>query len=447
MRARAIASMACVMTLALAAAPHAGAIELEPGDIIVADIELANQGGLIHVNPATGKQRVLSSNDQAANQGTSELFDDPYDVTVTRGGNVLAAEEYDAGDASDGGVISVNPTNGKQRLFSNNALAINSGTSEYFVDPWGVIAVPGYGIVVGDYNATGDGALIGVDDDGGERIFSSNDQPVNMGTTELLQAPARIVARANGEVAAVTHSTDPGLVGVDPDTGKQRLLSANSQPVNDGTSEFFESPEAVDVGPDGMLYVADGGAFTADGGVIGVNPATGKQSKVSANDQPVNSASMLFDGPDGIATDLRGNLVVVQTDTTVIGVNAGTGAQRVISSNDSAPNAGSSELLASPYGVTVVPPRCAGRFATAFGAPGAQQLPGGRFSDVLAALGGRDAVRAKGGNDSACGGGGRDRVVGGPGDDTLDGGPGRDVCVGGPGDDRARSCEVRRSIG
>jgi Ca2+-binding RTX toxin-like protein len=436
--------LAGIVALALGAAPEAGAIELRPGDIIVADLELGGQGGLIHVDPVTGKQRVLSSNDQPANDGTSEFFDDPYDATVARSGYVLAAEEYDAGDVSDGGVVGVSPGNGKQQVVSSNALGVNAGTSELFVDPWGVIVLPGYGIVVGDYNAFGDGALIGVDETTGkERVFSSNDQPVN--TQDLFTSPARLTAMAGGDVATVTQSADPGVVGVDPDTGEQRVVSANSQPVNDGTTELFNSPQAIDVGPDGTLYVADSGAFP-QGGVIGVNPVTGKQRKVSANDLPVNPDD-LFSNIGGVATDLRGNLVVVNRDPdSVVGVSTATGTQSLVASNDTAPNAGISELLAEPYGITVVPPRCAARFATAFGGPGGQTRRGDRFSDVLAMLGGRDTVKARGGNDRACGGAGRDRLVGGPGEDVLDGGPGRDVCVGGPGEDRARRCEVERSV-
>ena len=183
----------CLATLV--PAPGASALRLEPGDIVVAELRIeGGGGGLIHVDPPTGKQRVLSSNDQAVNAGATELFDDPYDVTVTPRGRLLAAEEYDAGDPSDGGVIGVNPRNGKQELVSSNALAVNMGTRELFVDPWGVIALPGSGIVVGDYNAFGgDGGLIGVSEKtGGERVFSSNDQPVNSGSSELLTAPARI---------------------------------------------------------------------------------------------------------------------------------------------------------------------------------------------------------------------------------------------------------------
>jgi Ca2+-binding RTX toxin-like protein len=442
----------------LSLVPSASALTLRPGDVIVADIfAFGGDGGLIKVNPATGKQTVLSTNGQSANTRTSEFMDDPYDVTVMPDGTVLAAEEYAAGGAAsgEGSVVGVNPATGKQRVVSSNEKTVNVGTSEFFIDPWGVVFLPGRGIVVGDYNAFADGGLIGVSPASGkERVLASNDQPVNMGTSELFFNPARLAVARSGELAVVTHGSDPGVVGVNPATGKQRVLSSRSQPVNLGSTEYFDSPEAIDVAADGRLVVVDSGAFTS-GGVIGVNPATGKQSKVSANNLPVNSSSMIFQSPEGIATALNGDLIVVEpsapptfggTGGAVIRVDPATGAQTLLSSNDTPVNSGSSELLDEPYGVTVVPPRCSGRFATMYGGPGRETLKGGRFGDVVAALGGKDLVKARKGKDRACGGAGNDRLEGGTSADVLIGGAGRDVCIGGTGNDKARGCEVRRSI-
>lgn len=438
----------------LTAAPVEAA-ELRPGDIVVADIQAyGGDGGLILVDPETGRQRTLSTNDQPANSGVTEHLDDPYDVTVTPHGRVLAAEEYAPG--GDGSVVSVDPKNGKQRLISSNDQPVNAGTTELLLDPWGVLFVPGHGIVVSDYNAFDfDGGLIGVDaEDGKQRVVSSNDLPVNSGISELFATTPRLAQARSGELAVVSHGTDPGLIGVNAATGKQRVLSANSQPVNSGSSELFVVPQAVDVGADGTLFVTDTNAFFG-GGVIGVDPRTGEQSKVSANDMPVNSTSMVFESPQGIATDLNGDLVVVQPTAplafggnpgSVLHVDSATGAASVLSSNDVPANAGESELFAEPYGITVVPPRCASRYATAYGSAAGERLPGTGGDDVQAGLGGRDRLAGAGGGDLSCGGKGGDTIRGGPGGDLLDGGPGRDVCIGGPGRDRARGCERERSL-
>lgn len=435
--------------------PDATALTLKPGDVVVADINAySGDGGLIRVNPDTGKQATLSTNGQAVNSGTSEHLDDPYDVTMAPGGELLAAEEYAPG--GPGSVVAVRPATGKQRLVSSNAMAVNMGSSELLLDPWGVLFVPGQGIVVADYNNFGGvGGLVGVDGaTGKQRVLSSNDQAVNSGTSELFATALRLAQARSGELAVANRGSDPGVVGVNPKTGKQRVLSANSQAVNVGTSEFFSTPEAIDVGPEGTLYLTDTNAFPG-GGIIGVNPQTGKQTKVSANDLPVNSAAMGFASPQGIATALNGDLIVAQpyaplafggSDGSLLRVDPGTGAITVLSTNDMPVNSGTSELLADPYGVTVVPPLCAGRYATGYGSTGRQVLPGTNAADFLAGLGGGDRISSGRGKDRACGGAGNDKLRGGAGGDVLDGGAGRDVCVGGGGRDRARSCEVTRSI-
>lgn len=433
----------------------AAAAELRPGDIVVADIQaFGGDGGLILVDSQTGKQTLLSTGDQPVNSGLSEHIDDPYDVTVTPRGRLLVAEEYAPG--GDGSVVSVNPRTGKQRLISSNQQLVNAGSSELLIDPWGIVLVPGHGIVVSDYNAFGgNGGLIGIAPaTGKQRVFSSNDQAANSGSSELFHTTPRLVQARSGELAVVTHGVDPGIVGVKPATGKQRVLSAGSQPVNSGSSELFVTPQAVDVGPEGRLYATDSNAFPG-GGVIGVDPQTGKQSKVSANDLVVNAASMVFQSPEGIATTLAGELIVVQpsappafggTSGSVVRIDPDTGAATLLSSNDLPVNSGSSELFSDPYGVAIVPPRCGGRYATAFGGPGPQRLRGGSAGEILAGLGGRDRLAGAGGGDRLCGEAGADTIRGGPGADILIGGPGRDLCIGGPGRDRARSCERKRSI-
>jgi hypothetical protein len=447
--------VAGVVSAGLMAPTAASALTLKPGDVVVADIgAYGGDGGLIRVNPDTGKQATLSTNTQPVNSGTSEHLDDPYDVTMAPRGELLAAEEYAPG--GPGSVVAVRPATGKQRLVSSNAMPVNLGSSELLLDPWGVLFVPGQGIVVADYNNFGgEGGLVGVDGGTGkQRVLSSNDQAVNSGTSELFATALRLAQARSGELAVANHGSEAGVVGVNPRTGKQRVLSANSQAVNSGTSEFFSTPEAIDVGPDGTLFVTDTSAFSG-GGIIGVDPGTGKQAKVSANDLPVNSAAMGFGSPQGVATALNGDLIVAQptappgfggTNGGLLRIDPQSGALSLLSSNDMAVNSGTSELLADPYGVTVIPPRCSGRYATAYGSAGRQTLPGTRAGDALAGLGGGDTISAGRGQDRACGGSGDDTIRGGARGDLLDGGAGRDVCIGGGGRDRARSCEVLRSI-
>jgi predicted outer membrane repeat protein len=91
--------------------------------------------------------------------------------------------------------------------------------------------------------------------------------------------------------------------------------------------------------------------------------------------------------------------------------------------------------------------KCKGKVATKVGTEGKDTLKGSKKKDVIAGLGGKDKLSGKGKKDRLCGGLKNDRLRGGGGNDLLVGGKGkRDLCVGGPGRDKARGCEVKRSI-
>jgi len=89
---------------------------------------------------------------------------------------------------------------------------------------------------------------------------------------------------------------------------------------------------------------------------------------------------------------------------------------------------------------------CGGKRATIVGTKRADRLHGTAGADVIAALGGNDSVSALGRADVVCGGAGRDTLRGGAGRDRLFGGAQRDICIGGAAHDRARTCEVRKSL-
>ncbi|MSO42525.1 MAG: hypothetical protein EXQ70_11670 [Solirubrobacterales bacterium] len=63
----------------------------------------------------------------------------------------------------------------------------------------------------------------------------------------------------------------------------------------------------------------------------------------------------------------------------------------MVSNNVTPPNAGSSELLAYPDGITVVPPKFGGQFAIIAGSSGPDKLKGTPYPDVIA-LGGEDKI-------------------------------------------------------
>src|SRR5919204_597375 len=111
-----------------------------------------------------------------------------------------------------------------------------------------------------------------------------------------LAAPAPAGALSRGDLVVSDQGAfggSGGLIKGNPNTGKESKVSANDQPVNP-SSQLFAAPAGIDRNARGKILVTDFSAFGGPGGVIKVNPETGKESKLSANDQPVNSSHQLF---------------------------------------------------------------------------------------------------------------------------------------------------------
>jgi Ca2+-binding RTX toxin-like protein len=246
----------------------------------------------------------------------------------------------------------------------------------------------------------------------------------------------------SGTVLVGDSGAFKGVIGIDPATGKQSEFSSNLQSVNSG-SAFYEIPVDILRTPDGSLTVADQNAF-GDGGLVGVDPVTGKQSEVSSNTAPVNAVSGYFSDPFQLALGTDGRIVVADPSAFggactegcggLIAVDRDSGSQQMLSSNTQPANAATLPYE-NPLGVAVVPLRCEGRPATLMGTPGADRIEGTGGRDVIAAQAGKDRVISVGGNDIVCAGGGADTVKGGKGADRLLGERGNDRLLGGDGKD------------
>jgi Ca2+-binding RTX toxin-like protein len=425
------------MALACLALPAtAGAVALKPGDLLVANYSDAVDGkmGVIKIDPRTGKATLVSSNQQPVNQGTSDLFNGPWDLTLMPNGELMVT------NASGGSIVGVNPVTGKQRLVSDNLQPINS-SSGYLSFATGIVRLPDGDLAVANGGAE---SVLRIDPGNGKQtVLSSNSQPVNVGTGYYSNV-YDINHGIGGSlvVADVDAFGEGGLISVDPATGKETKLSANDQPIN-ASSQFFSEPASVHLYR-GSYYVADGSANGGDGGVVGVDPASGKQRIVSDNTAPANAGAPDPGSAYGIAVEPGGRIILTEElgfsdgNGGLFAVNRLTGVQSILASNVDPPNAGSSELIAYPDGVIVVPPKCGGRYPTMVGTSGKDKITGTPFPDIIAGLGGRDTLKGLGAADRLCGGPGPDLLLGGKGKDLLVGAKGRDRLRGGPGRDRLR---------
>lgn len=358
--------IACALLAVLA--PGRAAAALTPGELIVADARAQGGGALFEVDPSTGAETLLSSNQMAIN-ASNQLFNYPFTLALAPNGDILVANTGNMGGSCSGGcggVIEVDPSTGAETVLSSNAMAVNA-SSQYFNQPVGIAVAPDGAIYVSDWgDCAGCGRIIQVDPTTGkETLISSNSMPVNA-SSEYYAYLQGIAVDAAGDILAadpMAFGSGGGIIEVDPSTGKETELSSNELPVN-ASSQYFHNPSQLTVAADGDIYVADWCETTSCGGIVEVDPTTGRETLVSSNSMVVNASSQYFDQPTSVAIDSSGRLVAVQEAGLggscsggcggVLYVNPTTGAETELSSNAMAVNASSQDYV-EPFDVLVVP--------------------------------------------------------------------------------------------
>jgi sugar lactone lactonase YvrE len=357
-RARATLTTLAVALASLCVTASAAAA-LRPGDIVVSDpFAFGGTGGLIKVDPGTGRESKLSANNQAVN-ASSGFFRFPQTIALDAKGNILVAD-IDAYGGT-GGVIKVNPKTGKESKLSANNQAVNA-SHQLFADPIGVAVDPKGKVLVADDSAFGGtGGIIKVNPKTGkESKLSANNQAVNA-SHQLFETPEGLTVGRRGKILVTDQAAfggDGGIIKVNPKTGKESKLSANDQAVN-ATHQLFVEPTDVTVDSSGKILVADQLAFGGPGGIIKVNPRTGLESVLSSNDLAVNATHQLFASAVGIALDRKGRILVADYSAFggiggVIKVDPATGQESKLSANDQPVNA-THQLFDAPVFLAVVP--------------------------------------------------------------------------------------------
>jgi hypothetical protein len=204
-------------------------------------------------------------------------------------------------------------------------------------------------LVVADQNAEGgSGALIRVDPDSGRQLLLSSNAISGQG---LLQDPVAVALTRDGSLLVADREAfglSGGVIRVDPDTGQQSVLSSNLL----SAADLFAEPSGIAVSGAGKIYVSDQDAFGGTGGVIGVDPDSGQQFAVMSN---ADSGLDLFEDPTGIAIEAGGDLAVSDISSppgpdqtgAIVGVDLETAQQFLISSN----SVSGADLFEDPYAV------------------------------------------------------------------------------------------------
>ncbi len=374
-RALVVAHLGVVGALALGASTVSAA-GLYPGELLVADASAFQGtcsqgcGGVIAVNPATGAETALSDNLMAIN-AQNQFMDAPFTLALDPNGNIIVGETAGLGGSCPssllcGGLVEVSASTGEQTLLSSNTMPINA-TSQYFGQVNGVAINKSGQIFVSDWGGCdGCGKVIEVNPaDGKETLISSNTMPINA-NSQFLQYPQGLTLAQNGDIYVADAlafggaGKGGGIVEIDPATGKQTEVSANALPVN-ANSQYFTGVGDLVFDSAGDILAADWGGGHTAGEIIQVDPSTGKELIFSSSTMSVNAGSPYFDQPVGITIDQNGDIYVADEGAFctsgcggVIEVNPVTRAETEISSNLMAINS-SSRLFAEPWAVVAVP--------------------------------------------------------------------------------------------
>lgn len=350
---------------------------LSPGDILISD---PKTNAIIHVNPASGNQLVVSS---------GGLLNGPGNLVPEADGCLLV---LNPGNSPESGIIRVNPDTGEQTKITEfsewveapNKIAMAADGEILLVHEKGIIRVdPATGARLGGYDGilsetvgrgiasepSGDILVAQLNSvtDGREivRINPGSAAMESVSSGNLLKSCLSLGVDNVGNILALNASS-PGLnngeiIRVKPDTGDQISLTSGL---------LLADPSDLALNSTGSILVATGNSSTITGQVIRVNPNNGVQEVVSSGGSlraptgiaivpgldlhpgdlltvsmqegaiykvdPVTGGQVriviggLIKAPNGITVDNDGNILVVNcgtADSRIIRINPRTGIQ------------------------------------------------------------------------------------------------------------------------
>jgi sugar lactone lactonase YvrE len=483
---RVVRSAALILALTLfSAADAAAAVQLGPGDILLADLWPAASGAALVVDPSTGELTLLT--------GAFEVFGGASGIALEpESENVLVLiSEYSGG----GSVIRIDPSTGVQttvasglgevggiaveadgyilvtsgQLFGgvNGVIRIDPSTGAKttvtsggsFSFPNGIAIESDGSILVADGHAFGGGG-------GVIRVNPATGAQTTVSSGGSFVDPFGVAVESSGNIlvadAAVFASGTGAVIRVDPSNGTQTIVSSGG---------FFVDPIGIAVEASGDIIVADGTAFSNlpsldTGGIFRIDPSTGTQTILAQGPGdvlfnpfgvavvPPNTPPTAVVSPGDCVSDTEARasvtLTVADEDDLLENLTVSATSSNQTLLPDSGLIIGGSggtrtlSLAAAPKqsGTAIVTVSVTDGFDTTtleitvvVGTPQTENLTGGDRTDVLFGLGGGNTLNGGAGDDLICGGNGADTLLGGDGDDVLDGGRGNDSLNGGAGDD------------
>lgn len=283
-----------------------GAVDLMPGDIVVADGNGGSPGQVVWVDPVSGEQLLISS---------GNLLDSPFSIAVEPMGTLVVADlEYDTPEPRK--VIRIDPVNGAQMIVTEGDL---------LYEPRGITISPAGDILVADAGSPSNmGYVISVDPLTGDQSLLFEGGYLNRPWDLAFDGDGNLYVACEGPGSTVA------VVRVAPDGG-QTLVSPGGP--------YASWTGGIVVYPSGEIFTSE---IYYNNAIIEIDPLTGNQS-ILVQYGP-------FEDPRDLAIDDFGSLVVADENVSapgkVIRVDPETGAAVVLSDGG---------LLVDPYGIAVVP--------------------------------------------------------------------------------------------
>lgn len=328
--------------------------------------ESLHRGLVVGVDRQTGAQTVVSSGATPGVPTGAQAFGDPTGIALEASGGMLVSERFEFG----GALVRVNPESGKLTVLASRYGRLGQAPASLLEAPRGVALGPdgvAYLTVTPDFSRSRP-RIVRVDTATGEvALVTSNRVSRRVGGASALRRPSGIAVTRSGSLLITdTQAFDKGggIIRVDPQSGRQTVVSSNRRSRRAGGARPFGEPNALAIGARGRLFVTDRHAPRGAKAVIVVNARTGAARRLSTNRLSRRAGGRAaFQGPRGVALAPGGGLLISDQGFrtfgggAVIKVGPRSGHQTRIYGN---PNRGR-RLIDAPSAIVIEPARPRGR--------------------------------------------------------------------------------------
>lgn len=294
----------------------------------------------------------------------------PFDVALDARGNLYLSDTFNHRvrkvDRVTGRIVTV-AGDGTPGFSGDGGPAVKARLRE----PYGIVVGPGGDLYIADRlnrrvrRVDGRTGIISTVAGDGSKSYSGDGGP---GASAGLVEPNGVAMTRDGRTLLIADVAGHRIRSLDLSTGRIATFAGNGRARHDGdggpaTRASIWGARAVDVGPDGSVYILEREGNTLrmvrpETGIISTVAGTGARG-YSGDGGP--AASSTFDGPKELAVDRAGNVWIVDTENHAIRViDAATRRIRTVAGTgrpggDGDGGAPTSARLDRPHGIAVGP--------------------------------------------------------------------------------------------